>query len=68
MASAAAFENTVRLWNAVSGRPLRTVKAHTGAATRVAFHPSGKKIASGGDDGTVKLWDVRGVVGGAGDR
>jgi WD40 repeat protein len=45
---ATAFENTVRLWDVASGRPLRTLKGHTGAVTRVAFHASGKKLASGG--------------------
>lgn len=68
LASAAASENTVRLWNVASGQLLRTLKAHTGTVTRVVFHPSGKKLASSGEDGTVKLWDVSDVVGGAGDQ
>jgi WD40 repeat protein len=68
LASAAALENTVRLWNVASGRLLRTIKAHTGTVTRVVFHPSGKALASSGEDRTVKLWDVSEVVGGAGDQ
>jgi WD40 repeat protein len=68
LASAAAFENTVRLWDVASGHPLGASRGHTGTVTRVVFHPSGKKLASGGEDGTVKLWDVSDVAGGAGDR
>jgi WD40 repeat protein len=50
---------------APGGRPLGALKGRTGTVTRVVFHPSGKKLASGGEDGTVKLWDVSDVVGGA---
>jgi WD40 repeat protein len=31
--------------------------AHSGDINSVAFSPDGTKIASGSDDGTIKVWD-----------
>jgi WD40 repeat protein/transcriptional regulator with XRE-family HTH domain len=57
LASAGA-DGTVRLWNPVTGRPVKTLHASTRHGVNgVAFSPDGKLLASAGGDGTVRLWN-----------
>ena len=35
-----------------------SLKGHTDAVTSVAFSPDGKRIVSGSQDQTVKVWDA----------
>jgi small GTP-binding protein len=47
------------LWEARSGKLLRTLKGHGNVVRSVAFDPQGVTLASGSDDNTVKLWEAR---------
>jgi WD40 repeat protein len=62
------YDGTIRLWRlAHSGRSGSHVQAHligaplsghTGGVTSVRFSPDGTILASGSQDGTIRLWDV----------
>ncbi|EED15266.1 small nucleolar ribonucleoprotein complex subunit, putative [Talaromyces stipitatus ATCC 10500] len=39
---------------------LRTVKAHTSPVVTTAIDPTGTLLATGGADGSIKVWDIRG--------
>ncbi len=52
------WDNTVKLWDAATGKELATFEGHSYYVSSVAFSPDGRRIASGSWDKTVKLWDA----------
>ena len=51
-------DKTVKLWDAATGRLLRTFEGHSDAVTSVVFSPDAARLLSGSGDKTLKLWDA----------
>lgn len=58
MIASGSIDNTVRLWDAATGREIRTFGGHDPWVTSVALSPDGKTIASAGADRAIRLSDV----------
>ena len=56
--ASASWDQTVKVWDAVSGQEMLTLKGHTNRVMGVTFSPDGKRLASAGGDHTVKVWDA----------
>lgn len=65
----AAVDNTLRLWDPATGDHLGSLydpygERGTGELLAVAISPDGRTIATGRNDGRIKLWNVEHLVGG----
>lgn len=52
-----AGDQTVKVWDAMSGQETLTLTGHTNGVLSVAFSPDGKRLASA--TSALKVWDAR---------
>ncbi|KAF2184206.1 WD40 repeat-like protein [Zopfia rhizophila CBS 207.26] len=57
--ASASYDETVKIWDASSGKRLRTLKGHSGSVYSVAFSHDSARLASASYDETVRIWDAR---------
>jgi len=51
-------DNTLKIWDASSGKQLATLSGHTSSVDAVAYSPDGSRIVSGSYDNRLKIWDA----------
>jgi WD40 repeat protein len=59
LATASSSTGTAKLWNAKTGRVLRTLTLQTGSVSSVALSTDGRILASGNSDGTINIWGIK---------
>ena len=52
------YNYNVKIWEAESGKVIRTLSGHSSNVHSVAWSPDGKHIASGSGDNSVKIWEA----------
>ncbi len=48
----------LRWWEVHSGKCMRVQEAHQGTVQALKVSPEGSRLASCGDDGTIRIWDL----------
>ena len=56
--ASASLDQTVRLWDGTTGRPIKVLRGHSGWVDQVAFSPDGKRLVSASHDQTLRMWDA----------
>ena len=52
------YDESIRLWDARSGKAVRAIGGHSDPVTSVVFNASGTHLATSSYDGLVRIWDV----------
>jgi WD40 repeat protein len=52
------WDNSLKVWNLVTGEELFTLTGHNNHVSAVAVTPDGKQVISGSHDNTLKVWNL----------
>jgi WD40 repeat protein len=52
------LQSSIRLWDPLTQKMVRTLPGHDKPLWSLAWSPDSQRLASAGDDGTVRVWDV----------
>lgn len=50
-------DNTIRLWDVMTGQHIKALQGHTESVNSVFLSPTGEHLLSGSDDRNIKLWN-----------
>jgi WD40 repeat protein len=56
--ASASMDDSIKIWDAATGREVRTILGHRGWVLSLAFTPDGATLISGSQDDTIRFWDV----------
>ncbi len=56
--STGSVDQTAKVWDAETGKEIRSLSGHTSFVVSVAFSPDGKRIVTGSFDNTAKVWEA----------
>ena len=55
----ASSDNTARIWEAHTGKPVGPPLQHLRTVTKAVFSPDGRRLATASLDRTARIWDAR---------
>jgi WD40 repeat protein len=54
----ASLDNTARVWEADTGKPVGAPLQHQGQVASAAFSPDGRRVVTASQDNTARVWEV----------